>query len=139
MAMQVEVEDTPGHRIPVDEVTPGAKRPASFPGSTASPRARASRTSRCDRGYASECGVCHGGDAETTCHEGNVIECRPTKGCTVAAPGTACARPGRPVAEDGGNEMAKGQVKKARTNKPKLSPKEKKANKAAKQAAKAKE
>lgn len=49
------------------------------------------------------------------------------------------ARPGRPVAEDGGNEMAKGQVRKARTNKPKLSPKEKKANKAAKQAAKAKE
>jgi hypothetical protein len=33
--------------------------------------------------------------------------------------------------------MAKGQVKKPKTNKPKLSPKQKKANKAAKQAAKA--
>ena len=33
--------------------------------------------------------------------------------------------------------MAKGQVKKEKTNKPKLSPKEKKANKAAKKAAKA--
>lgn len=32
--------------------------------------------------------------------------------------------------------MAKGQVKKEKTNKPKLSPKEKKANKAAKKAAK---
>jgi len=38
---------------------------------------------------------------------------------------------------DGGNEMAKGQVKKQKTNKPKLSPKEKKAKKAKKQAAKA--
>jgi hypothetical protein len=35
-----------------------------------------------------------------------------------------------------GFDMAKGQVKKAKTNKPKLSVKEKKANKAAKQAAK---
>jgi len=42
-----------------------------------------------------------------------------------------------PIAEDGGNKMAKGQIKKAKTNKPKLSAKEKKAKKAAKQAAKA--
>ena len=41
-----------------------------------------------------------------------------------------------PIAEEGGNEMAKGQIKKAKTNKPKLSAKEKKAKKAAKQAAK---
>ena len=47
------------------------------------------------------------------------------------------ARPLDSFAEDGGNEMAKGQVKKAKTNKPKLSAKEKKAKKAAKQAAKA--
>ena len=47
------------------------------------------------------------------------------------------ARPRDAIAEDGGNEMAKGQVKKAKTNKPKLSAKEKKAKKAAKQAAKA--
>ena len=46
-------------------------------------------------------------------------------------------RPKHPIAEDGGNDMAKGQVKKAKTNKPKLSAKEKKAKKAAKQAAKA--
>jgi len=46
------------------------------------------------------------------------------------------ARPKHPIAEDGGNEMAKGQIKKAKTNKPKLSAKEKKAKKAAKQAAK---
>ena len=45
--------------------------------------------------------------------------------------------PKRPVADDGGNEMAKGQVKKEKTNKKKLSPKEKKANKAIKKAAKA--
>ena len=48
----------------------------------------------------------------------------------------AAARPNHPIAEDGGTEMAKGQVKKAKTNKPKLSAKEKKAKKAAKQAAK---
>ena len=41
------------------------------------------------------------------------------------------------VAEDGGNEMAKGQVKKEKSNKPKLSTKEKKKAKAAKKAAKA--
>ena len=46
-------------------------------------------------------------------------------------------RPNRPIAEVGGNEMAKGQVKKQKVNKPKLSAKEKKAKKAAKQAAKA--
>jgi len=46
-------------------------------------------------------------------------------------------RPKEPIAEEGGKEMAKGQVKKAKTNKPKLSAKEKKAKKAAKQAAKA--
>ena len=46
------------------------------------------------------------------------------------------ARPKHSLAEDGGNDMAKGQVKKAKTNKPKLSAKEKKAKKAAKQAAK---
>ena len=40
-------------------------------------------------------------------------------------------------AEDGGNEMAKGQVKKEKSNKPKLSTKEKKKAKAAKKAAKA--
>jgi len=45
--------------------------------------------------------------------------------------------PKRPTAEDGGNDMAKGQVKKAKTNKPKLSTKEKKEKKAAKKAAKA--
>ena len=42
-----------------------------------------------------------------------------------------------PSPTDGGNKMAKGQVKKQKTNKPKLSPKEKKAAKAKKQAAKA--
>lgn len=47
------------------------------------------------------------------------------------------ARPNDSIAEDGGNEMAKGQVKKAKTNKPKLSTKEKKEKKAAKKAAKA--
>ena len=46
-------------------------------------------------------------------------------------------RPKRPTAENVGNEMAKGQIKKAKTNKPKLSAKEKKAKKASKQAAKA--
>ena len=46
------------------------------------------------------------------------------------------ARPKHSIAEDGGKEMAKGQVKKAKTNKPKLSAKEKKAKKAAKKAAK---
>ena len=45
--------------------------------------------------------------------------------------------PTRTIAEDGGIEMAKGQIKKAKTNKPKLSAKEKKKNKAAKKAAKA--
>ena len=56
----------------------------------------------------------------------------------MAAPGDHRPR-GRtiPSPTDGGNEMAKGQVKKPKTNKPKLSPKQKKANKAAKQAAKA--
>jgi hypothetical protein len=39
--------------------------------------------------------------------------------------------------EVGGSAMAKGQVKREKTNKPKLSPKEKKANKAKKQAEKA--
>jgi len=58
--------------------------------------------------------------------------------CTVSAPSDQSAvQPKDPVAEDGGNQMAKGQVKKAKTNKPKLSAKEKKAKKAAKQAAKA--
>lgn len=51
------------------------------------------------------------------------------------------AIPGRavtaPVAEDGGNQMAKGQVKKEKSNKPKLSTKEKKKAKASKKAAKA--
>lgn len=47
------------------------------------------------------------------------------------------ARPNHPIAEDGGNEMAKGQIKKAKTNKPKLSTKEKKEKKAEKKAAKA--
>jgi len=42
-----------------------------------------------------------------------------------------------PVAKDGGIEMAKGQVKKEKSNKPKLSTKEKKKAKAAKKAAKA--
>jgi hypothetical protein len=41
------------------------------------------------------------------------------------------------AAETGGDVMAKGQVKKEKTNKPKLSPKEKKAAKAKKKAAKA--
>jgi hypothetical protein len=40
------------------------------------------------------------------------------------------------AAETGGDVMAKGQVKKEKTNKPKLSPKEKKAAKAKKKAAK---
>jgi hypothetical protein len=55
----------------------------------------------------------------------------------VAAPGDHRPR-GRiiPSPTDGGNEMAKGQVKKQKTNKPKLSPKEKKAKKAKKRAAK---
>jgi len=44
--------------------------------------------------------------------------------------------PNSPIAENGGNQMAKGQVKKEKTNKPKLSPKEKKAKKAEKRAAK---
>jgi hypothetical protein len=44
--------------------------------------------------------------------------------------------PNSPVAEDGGDHMAKGQVRKEKTNKTKLSAKEKKAKKAAKQAAK---
>jgi hypothetical protein len=43
----------------------------------------------------------------------------------------------RYVDQNGETEMAKGQVKKEKTNKPKLSPKEKKANKAKKQADKA--
>jgi hypothetical protein len=46
-------------------------------------------------------------------------------------------RPNHAVAEDGGNQMAKGQVKKEKSNKPKLSPKEKKQAKANKKAAKA--
>jgi len=46
-------------------------------------------------------------------------------------------RPNHSVAEDGGTEMAKGQVKKEKSNKPKLSPKEKKQAKATKKAAKA--
>jgi len=46
-------------------------------------------------------------------------------------------RPNHAVAEDGGNEMAKGQVKKEKSNKPKLSTKEKKQAKAIKKAAKA--
>jgi len=41
------------------------------------------------------------------------------------------------VAEDGGTKMAKGQVKKEKSNKPKLSTKEKKKAKAMKKAAKA--
>ena len=41
------------------------------------------------------------------------------------------------VTEDGGIEMAKGQVKKEKSNKPKLSTKEKKKAKATKKAAKA--
>ena len=45
-------------------------------------------------------------------------------------------RPNSTVAEDGGNEMAKGQVKKEKSNKPKLSTKEKKKAKASKKAAK---
>ncbi len=45
-------------------------------------------------------------------------------------------RPESNVAEDGGSEMAKGQVKKEKSNKPKLSMKEKKKAKAAKKAAK---
>lgn len=50
---------------------------------------------------------------------------------------SSAAQPNRRVAGDGGNQMAKGQVKKEKTNKPKLSPKEKKAAKSAKKAAKA--
>ena len=50
---------------------------------------------------------------------------------------SSAVRPNRPFAEDGGNEMAKGQVKKEKTNKKKLSPKEKKAAKATRKAAKA--
>ena len=42
-----------------------------------------------------------------------------------------------PVAKDGGIEMAKGQAKKEKSNKPKLSTKEKKKVKATKKAAKA--
>jgi len=42
-----------------------------------------------------------------------------------------------PVAENGGNEMAKGQKKKEKTNKPKLSPKQKKVAKATRKATKA--
>jgi hypothetical protein len=49
----------------------------------------------------------------------------------------SAAQPNRRIAEDGGNQMAKGQVKKEKTNKPKLSQKEKKAAKATKKAAKA--
>jgi len=49
----------------------------------------------------------------------------------------SAAQPKHPVAEDGGIEMAKGQVKKEKSNKPKLSAKEKKKAKAAKKAAKA--
>jgi hypothetical protein len=45
-------------------------------------------------------------------------------------------RPKHSAAEDGGNEMAKGQVKKEKSNKPKLSTKEKKKAKASKKAAK---
>ena len=41
------------------------------------------------------------------------------------------------VAGEGGNDMAKGQVKKEKSNKPKLSTKEKKQAKATKKAAKA--
>jgi hypothetical protein len=52
-------------------------------------------------------------------------------------PATVSPRPIRLVAEDGGNEMAKGQAKKEKTNKPKLSAKQKKANKATKKATKA--
>ena len=48
-----------------------------------------------------------------------------------------CPRPNHAVAEDGGTTMAKGQKKTEKTNKPKLSPKEKKANKAMKKATKA--
>jgi hypothetical protein len=46
-------------------------------------------------------------------------------------------RPSSPVGAVGGNAMAKGQIKREKTNKPKLSTKEKKANKAKKKAAKA--
>lgn len=46
------------------------------------------------------------------------------------------ARPNHSAAEDRGDEMAKGQVKKEKSNKPKLSTKEKKKAKAAKKAAK---
>ena len=46
------------------------------------------------------------------------------------------ARPNHSVADDGGNEMAKGQIKKEKSNKPKLSTKEKKKAKAMKKAAK---
>jgi len=56
----------------------------------------------------------------------------------VAASGDRWPRGRTPFAEDdGGNEMAKGQVKKEKSNKPKLSPKEKKKAKADKKAAKA--
>ena len=47
------------------------------------------------------------------------------------------SRPNRCDGENGGSEMAKGQVKKEKSNKPKLSAKEKKKAKAAKKAAKA--
>jgi hypothetical protein len=40
------------------------------------------------------------------------------------------------VVGDGGDQMAKGQVRKEKSNKPKLSPKEKKTKKAEKEAAK---
>ncbi len=53
-----------------------------------------------------------------------------------ASRGPSVTKPSSPVAENGGAEMAKGQVKKEKSNKPKLSPKEKKAAKATKKAAK---
>ena len=49
----------------------------------------------------------------------------------------SAAQPNLSVDENGGDEMAKGQVKKEKTNKSKLSPKEKKAKKATQKAAKA--
>ena len=49
----------------------------------------------------------------------------------------SAVRPNDPIVENGDNEMAKGQKKTEKTNKPKLSPKEKKANKLLKKAKKA--
>jgi hypothetical protein len=58
------------------------------------------------------------------------------RGCTVAASATTGRVATSPCCRTGGSKMAKGQVKKEKTNKPKLSAKQKKANKAAKKAAK---